>query len=78
MKRLGFISNPLRCANCIYSWESTAMAVKYLFIGGDRLNNGQLTEIDHDFGYVRSGLLNQAPERYERSGWYRLKTAVPI
>lgn len=91
----------MRCAN-LSSWESVAMAVEFLFVGGDspesmlrksgkglrwrvgvarrryRLNNSLFTEISHDYGYAKSGLLNAAPELDERSGRYRFKNAVPI
>lgn len=43
----------------------------------DRLsNNGQGTEINQNFGYARSGLLNLVPLK-QRSGRYRLKSALP-
>ena len=38
----------------------------------------QLVEISHDCGDAIDDLLNAALEQYERSGRYRLKTAVSI
>lgn len=40
-------------------------------------NNRLFTEISHDCEYAKNGLLNPAPEPDERSGRYRLKTALP-
>jgi hypothetical protein len=93
VKRLGFISNPLVCSDWLCDRELGAMAMKYSFIDilhkGDanfvaslplreRLsNNGQGTEINQNFGYARSGLLNLVPLK-QRSGRYRLESALPI
>jgi hypothetical protein len=44
----------------------------------ERLNNGYITETSHDCGYALDSLLNAAPQLDERSGRYRLITAVPI
>ena len=92
VKLLDFISNPLVCSDWC-DRESAAMAMEYLFIGilhkgdatfvaslpfRDRLsNNGQGTEINQNFEYARSGLLNLVPLK-QRSGRYRLKSALPI
>lgn len=93
MKRLDFISNPLVCSDWLCDRESAAMAMEYSFIDilykgdvafvaslplRDRLsNNGQGTESKQNFGYARSGLLNLVPLK-QRSGRYRLKSALPI
>lgn len=92
VKRLGFISNLLISTDRLCGRESEAMEMAYSFIGildqaqcgeanfplGDRLSNsGQGAEIKHDFRYVRSGWLNLVPLK-QRSGRYRLKSALPI
>ena len=93
VKRLDFISNPLFFFNWLCGWELGALAMEYSFIGilhkgdatfvaslplKDRLsNNGQGTESNQNFGYARSGLLNLVPLK-QRSGRYRLKSALPI
>lgn len=92
VKRLDFISNPLVCSDWC-GREVGALAMEYSFIGilhqgdvafvaslplKDRLsNNGQGTESNQNFGYARSGLLNLVPLK-QRSGRYRLKSALPI
>jgi len=82
VKRLGSISNPLRSANCLCGWESVGTAMEYLFIGGDdlidRLNNGQATEINYDFGSTSNWLLIAIPHLIKQSGRYRLINAIPI
>lgn len=44
----------------------------------DSLNNGYVAETSHDCGYALDSLLNAALQLGERSGRYRLITAVPI
>lgn len=92
VKRLGFISNPLISTDRFCGRESEDMGMAYSFIGildqaqcGEaslplrvRLSsNGQGTEINHDFRYVKSGWLNLVPLK-QRSGRDRLKNALPI
>jgi len=40
------------------------------------LNNGYVAETSHNCGYALDSLLNTAPQLDERSGRYRLITAV--
>lgn len=85
MKRLGFISPLLACANCLGSWESVAMAVESLFMGGaarfwrlgDRLSQAQSAEINDNFGYGSIELHSSEPRTQLDSGRYRYKT-VPL
>lgn len=83
MKRLGFISPLLACANCLGSWESVAMAVESLFMGseaiwrlGDRLRQAQSARINDNFGYGSIELHSLEPRTQLDSGRYRYK-AVP-
>jgi hypothetical protein len=41
-------------------------------------NNGQVTETSHNCGYALDVLLSAAPRPNERSGRYRLITALPL
>lgn len=83
---LSLTSNRLRSTNCGYSWESAAMAVKFLLIGGEdlqetlhnRLSDGQATEINYNFGSAKSGLFNRTPQLKKQSGRYEPKSAIPI
>jgi hypothetical protein len=43
------------------------MAVEFSFKGSERLNNGQVTKINHDYRYALDGL-PIAPERDEEAG----------
>ncbi|NHC37890.1 hypothetical protein [Scytonema millei] len=82
MKSLGFISPLLACANCLGSWESVAMAVESLFVGGaarfwrlgDRLSQAQSARINDNFGYGSIGLHSSEPLTQLDSGRYRYKT----
>lgn len=81
MKRLGFISPLLVCANSLGSWKSVAMVVKSLFIGGaairrlgDRLSQAQSAGINDNFGYGSIGLHSSEPRTQLDSGRYRYKT----
>ena len=44
----------------------------------DSLNNGYVPQTSHERGYALDSLLNAAPQLDERSGRYRLISAVPI
>lgn len=84
MKRLGFISPLLVCANYLGSWKSVAMVVESFFIGGaaiwwlgDRLSQAQPGGINDNFGYGSIGLHSSKPRTQLDSGRYRYKN-VPI
>jgi hypothetical protein len=72
----------MRFADCLDDrWESSALAVEFLFmgalIGGYGRIQGKFTEINHDLGYARNSGTNQAPQLNPGSGRYQ-QDAIPI
>jgi len=72
------ISKPQPSDSMHLSWESAAMGVECLFMGGNRLSRGQSTVNHENLAYISSGALAQALPSKQRSGKYRQIIAVPI
>ncbi|MBD2678400.1 MULTISPECIES: hypothetical protein [Nostoc] len=72
------ISTSLCATNCRADWESAAVGVEYLFMGGSSRNHGQITEGNHEFRYLSISGPIAKPQRDEESGGYRRRNSVPI